>query len=50
MINKNKILGIVIGVVAVVLIALSGMLFEDARQVKELCVSNAYVRHISCVD
>lgn len=34
MINKNKILGIVIGVVAVVLIALSGMLFEDADKSK----------------
>ncbi len=34
MINKNKILGIVIGVVAVVAIALSGMLFEDADKSK----------------
>ena len=34
MISKNKILGIVIGVVAVVLIALSGMLFEDADKSK----------------
>lgn len=34
MINKNKILGIVVGVVAVVIIALSGMLFEDADKSK----------------
>ncbi len=34
MINKNKILGIVIGVVAVVAIALSGMLFEDEEKKK----------------
>lgn len=34
MISKNKILGIVIGVVSVVTIALSGMLFEDADKSK----------------
>lgn len=34
MISKNKILGIVIGVVSVVAIALSGMLFEDADKSK----------------
>lgn len=46
MISKNKILGIVIGVVAVVLLALSGMLFEDADKSKnyvcQMPVSGAY--------
>lgn len=46
MINKNKILGIVIGVMAAVAIALSGMLFEDADKSKnyvcQMPVSGTY--------
>lgn len=40
-INKGKILGIIIAVVAVLIDAWQGALWEECRQVKELCMSDA---------